>query len=69
MLSKYQFQFPFFIVHSPVSLSSRSLLSEFLNSIRNTHATLPEDKLDFILCLLNSPVKLLETEGTELLFI
>ena len=63
----YSFDFSFSI---PVSiLLHRSLLSDFLNSVCNTHSTLPSDKLSFMLSLLNGPVKLFETEGILALFL
>lgn len=38
--------------------SNSVLISQFLDSIRNTHATLPHDKLQFMLRILDGPLKL-----------
>ena len=45
---------------------SSELLSTFLNSIRNTHSSLPRDKLVFMLRVLNGPVKLLHARASNL---
>ena len=47
-------------------LHSRSLLSNFLKAIVNTHGSLPGDKLLFMLKVINGPVKLLDSNGGPL---
>ena len=41
----------------------RQLLSEVLDSVRNTHPSIPGSKMDFILAVFNSPVELMSSQG------
>ena len=55
---------PYNLMNSNIlSIYCRTLISQFLKAIRNTHASIPRDKIDFILTVLNSSVKLLHSAG------
>ena len=41
----------------------RTLISHFLSSVRNTHAQVPRDKMEFILAIIDGPVPLLHSPG------
>ena len=41
----------------------RSMISDILNSMRNTYGTLPRDKVKFMLAVLDCDIKLLHSPG------
>ena len=45
------------------------LVARLLDSVRNTHATIPGDKLVFMVCVLNGPVKLFHSAAGRSLLV
>ena len=43
----------------------REMLAEVLNSVQNSHPSIPGHKMDFVIALMDCPIELLKSEGFQ----